>query len=151
MLTVTFGQHFSKIFHFCLNDYKVEELLRLLALLAKLLQLLNFLTLSNFQNPAKPRHRPFEQSLFLFWPEIPLPRQWSSKQRPSSSSALQGLAQKSPFFCNSMFPPSFPEKTLPNGDIFVCFDCTSGYWQFSEHIELLGSKVDFVKKKKPLQ
>ncbi len=47
--------------------HKLEELLRLLALLAKLLQLLNFLTLSNFQNPAKPRHRPFEQSLFLFY------------------------------------------------------------------------------------
>ncbi len=36
------------------------------ALIAKLLQPLNFLTLSNDQNPAKPRHRPFEQSLFLF-------------------------------------------------------------------------------------
>ncbi len=37
------------------------------ALIAKLLQLLNFLTLSNDQNPVKPRHRPFEQSLFLFF------------------------------------------------------------------------------------
>ncbi len=36
------------------------------ALIAKLIQPLNFLTLSNDQNPAKPRHRPFEQSLFLF-------------------------------------------------------------------------------------
>ncbi len=36
------------------------------ALTAKLLQPLNFLTLSNDQNPAKPCHRPFEQSLFLF-------------------------------------------------------------------------------------
>ncbi len=35
------------------------------ALIAKLLQPLNFLTLSNGQNPAKPRHRPFEQSLFF--------------------------------------------------------------------------------------
>ncbi len=35
-------------------------------LVAKLLQLLNFLSLSNDQNPAKSRHRPFEQSLFLF-------------------------------------------------------------------------------------
>ncbi len=40
------------------------------ALIAKLLQPLNYLTLSNDQNPAKPRHRPFEQSLFLFGPEI---------------------------------------------------------------------------------
>ncbi len=37
------------------------------ALIAKLLQPLNFLTLSNDRNPAKPRHRPFEQSLFLFF------------------------------------------------------------------------------------
>ncbi len=37
-----------------------------LALIAKLLQPLNFLTLSNDQNPGKPRRRPFEQSLFLF-------------------------------------------------------------------------------------
>ncbi len=37
-----------------------------LALIAKLLQLLNFLTMSNNQNLAKPSHRPFEQSLFLF-------------------------------------------------------------------------------------
>ncbi len=36
------------------------------ALIPKLHQPLNFLTLSNDQNPAKPRHRPFEQSLFLF-------------------------------------------------------------------------------------
>ncbi len=44
-----------------------------LALLAKLLQLLNFLTFSNYPNPAKPRHRPFEQSLFLFFfPATPL-------------------------------------------------------------------------------
>ncbi len=37
------------------------------ALIAKLLQPLNFLTLSNDKNPAKPRQRPFEQSLFLFF------------------------------------------------------------------------------------
>ncbi len=37
-----------------------------LAFIAKLLLLLNFLTLSNDQNLAKPRHRPFEQSLFFF-------------------------------------------------------------------------------------
>ncbi len=56
---------FSIIFHFYLNDYLVEKLLRLLAFIVKL-QPLNFLTLSNDQNPAKPRHRPFEKSLFLF-------------------------------------------------------------------------------------
>ncbi len=39
-------------------------------LVAKLLQLLNFLSLSNDQNPAKSRHRPFEQSLFLFGQSI---------------------------------------------------------------------------------
>ena len=58
---------FSILFYVYLNHCKVEEFLRLiLALLAKLLQLLNFLTLSNDQNPAKPLHRPFEKSLFLF-------------------------------------------------------------------------------------
>ncbi len=36
-----------------------------MALIAKLLQLFNFLTLSNDLNPAKPRHRPLEQSMFL--------------------------------------------------------------------------------------
>ncbi len=41
--------------YFCLNDFKF----------AKLLHLWHFLTLSNDQNPAKPRHRPFLQSLFL--------------------------------------------------------------------------------------
>ncbi len=44
----------------------IIKLKSFLALLAKRLQLLNFLTLSNDQNPAEPRHRPFEQSLFLF-------------------------------------------------------------------------------------
>ncbi len=42
-----------------------DQMYSFLALLAKLL-LLNFLTLSNDQNPVKPRHKPFEQSLFLF-------------------------------------------------------------------------------------
>ena len=63
VLTVTLGQLFPYSFIFTSMIIKLKSFL---ALLAKLLQLLNFLTLSNDQNPAKPRHRPFEQSLFLF-------------------------------------------------------------------------------------
>ena len=44
----------------------IIKLKRFLVLIAKLLQHLNFLTLFNDQKPAKSRHRPFEQSLFLF-------------------------------------------------------------------------------------
>ncbi len=60
------------------------------AFLAKLLQPLNFLTLSNDQNPAKPCHRPLEQSLFLFlygaMAAAPCPPQLVASQ-PSDSCA----------------------------------------------------------------
>ncbi len=63
VLTVTLGQLFSYSFIFTAIIIKLKSFS---ALIAKLLQPLNFLALSNDQNPAKPRHRPFEQSLFLF-------------------------------------------------------------------------------------
>ena len=114
-LTVTLGQLLPYSFIFTSIFIKMKSFL---ALLAILLQLLNFLTLSNDQNAAKPRHRPFEQSLFLF-------------AMKTLAFLFHALAKIPVFYKNLVVPPSTPP--LGGQKVSPLLEPLWGAFQFLRH------------------